>query len=136
MGSNHNHTTQALNDISRIAANTKINGTIVTIADIRIDGEHTGDIITKGKLVLGEAGKVKGNITCGAADVYGECEGNIMCSNLVSFKSRAVYKGTLKTAQLGIEVGSTFSGSCSIISKEEAAKLFDEYFNNKAPEKA
>ncbi|MGM9774676.1 MAG: polymer-forming cytoskeletal protein [Candidatus Egerieousia sp.] len=120
-----NHTLPHVNDISRLAANTKVTGDITCVSDIRIDGILIGNISTKGKLVLGEEGLVEGNITCREADIYGKCTGDITGVEQVLFKSKAVYKGILKTAHVGIEMGASFSGSCSIISDEEARRIID-----------
>ncbi|HPS25403.1 MAG TPA: polymer-forming cytoskeletal protein, partial [Bacteroidales bacterium] len=52
------------NNVTRICANTKIIGNIVTQHDIRIDGYLEGQIKTDGKLVIGESGKCTGQAEC------------------------------------------------------------------------
>ncbi len=120
-----NHTLPHVNDISRLAANTVVKGDMTCISDIRIDGTLIGNICTRGKLVLGEEGLIEGNITCREADIYGKCTGDIVGVEQVSFKSNAVYNGMLRTAHVGIEMGASFSGSCSIIAEEEGKTILE-----------
>jgi len=50
----------AVNDVNRIAEGTTLQGNIVTHSDIRIDGNLIGDVVTLGKLVVGENGNMTG----------------------------------------------------------------------------
>lgn len=124
----NNETVPQVNDVSRISAETQARGTITTHSDIRIDGMFNGDIVTMGKLVLGEKGYIKGKIVCHDADIYGKCEGDITSANSANFRSKALYRGNLKTIHVGIEIGASFKGNCSIMTEEEAGKIFAGYF--------
>jgi cytoskeletal protein CcmA (bactofilin family) len=118
----------AVNDVNRIAEGTTLQGNIVTHSDIRIDGNLIGDVVTLGKLVVGEKGNITGKIICRNSDIYGKTTGDILASHSANFRSKAVYKGNLKTIHIGIEIGASFTGNCSILSKEEAGKIFEGYF--------
>lgn len=107
------------NGLTRLANTAKFTGDITTNSDIRIDGELIGNIITDNKVVLGEDGKIKGNITCKDVDIYGECAGNIVCSNLASLKKTSKYQGEIKTLLLEVEVGASINGSCSVEKSSE-----------------
>src|SRR5574344_1427880 len=87
----------AVNDDNRIAEGTTLQGNIVTHSDIRIDGNLIGDVVTLGKLVVGEKGNITGKITCRNSDIYGKTTGDILASHSANFRSKAVYKGNLKT---------------------------------------
>jgi cytoskeletal protein CcmA (bactofilin family) len=50
--------------INLISIGTDITGDIKSNGDIRIDGSLTGNLNTKGKVVIGATGKVKGEIIC------------------------------------------------------------------------
>ena len=65
------------NTINLIGAGTKIKGDINSDGDIRIDGTLNGNLSTKGKVVIGETGKIKGEINCKNSDVSGVIEGKI-----------------------------------------------------------
>jgi len=66
------------NAINLLGIGTEITGDITSNGDIRIDGILIGNIITKGKVVIGETGKVKGEITCKNSDVSGSIDGKMI----------------------------------------------------------
>ena len=53
--------TLLINEVSRISQATQVRGSLVSQTDIRIDGTFEGDLITAGKLVLGENASIVGN---------------------------------------------------------------------------
>src|ERR1035437_5753176 len=57
--------------INLISNGTDIIGDIKSNGDIRIDGSLTGNLNTKGKVVIGTTGKVKGEVICKNSEVAG-----------------------------------------------------------------
>ena len=57
-----------------IAKNTTIIGEIKSDGDFRIDGNLEGNLKTKGKVIIGSGGFVKGNIDATYADVEGKID--------------------------------------------------------------
>lgn len=112
-----------INEVSRIAEGTIVKGSLGSEYDIRIDGKFEGDLITKGKLVVGNNAYIKGNIVCDTADIWGHVEGDLVTAGVTSFKSVANFMGNLKTSRIAIEIGAVFNGTCKIISDEEFATL-------------
>ncbi len=108
------------NNITRICANTKIIGNIVTQHDIRIDGYLEGQIKTDGKLVIGESGKCTGQAECKNVDISGVFDGVLKVSELASLKDKCVFTGELHSDQLSIEPSVRISGQ--IISPELSRK--------------
>ena len=88
------------NGINIIGIGTKITGDVNSNGDIRVDGSLTGKLITKGKVVIGETGKVKGEINCKNSDVEGSIEGKITVSQLLSLKAKARIHGDIVAAKL------------------------------------
>jgi len=111
MAKNNDHENNAIN---LIGIGTEITGDVNSNGDIRIDGTLTGNLITKGKVVIGETGKVKGEITCKNSDVSGVIEGKIVVSQLLSLKISAKVNGDIQTNKLAIEPGSKFTGNCNM----------------------
>ncbi|MDR2927121.1 MAG: polymer-forming cytoskeletal protein [Cytophagaceae bacterium] len=97
-----------------IGAGTKITGDIETNGDIRIDGNIDGNINSKGKVVIGNNGNVKGEIVCNNAEIAGALEGKITVSELLSLKASSKMNGDLKTSKLSIEPGAIFTGTCTM----------------------
>ncbi|MCC7051394.1 MAG: polymer-forming cytoskeletal protein [Bacteroidia bacterium] len=99
---------------NQIFSGTVITGEVNSSSDIRIDGALNGTLVCKGKVVLGAAGKIEGNIICQTADISGSIKGNINVAELLSLKATAVIEGDITTAKLSIEPGANFTGSCSM----------------------
>jgi cytoskeletal protein CcmA (bactofilin family) len=102
------------NSINIIGIGTKITGDVNSNGDIRVDGSLTGKLITRGKVVIGETGKVKGEINCKNSDVEGSIEGKVTVSELLSLKAKAIVHGDIIAAKLAIEPGCKFTGNCDM----------------------
>ncbi len=100
--------------INRIVDGTVMEGEIKSESSIRIDGVFTGNIATKGRLVIGETGKVFGNVRCQDAEIVGTLKGEIVVQKLLSLKSTAFLDGDIYTDKLAIEPGSEFTGTCKM----------------------
>ena len=102
------------NSHNTITVGTEITGDINSNGDIRLDGSLNGNLNSKGKLVVGESGRVKGIINCKNSDIFGIVEGKINVSELLSLKSSAQVIGDIVTNRLAIEPGCNFSGNCKM----------------------
>ncbi len=100
------------NVINLIGSGTEIKGNVKSNGDIRIDGVLNGNLNTKGKLVIGESGKVKGEVFCRNSDIEGTIEGKVNVAELLTLKTSARVDGDIKTGRLAIEPGSAFTGNC------------------------
>jgi len=109
--------------VNFITTGTEITGDINSNEGIRIEGTLTGNLITKGKLVIGETGKVKGEITCKNSEVFGSIEGKITVAELLSLRKTARINGDIMTNKLAIEPGSKFTGNCNM-SDDSTTKSF------------
>jgi len=116
------------NGINIIGIGTKITGDVNSNGDIRVDGSLSGKLITKGKVVIGETGKVKGEINCKNSDVEGSIEGKITVSQLLSLKAKARINGDIIATKLAIEPGCAFTGNCDMnaITSENGEKVQTE----------
>jgi cytoskeletal protein CcmA (bactofilin family) len=103
------------NSHNTITSGTEITGDINSNGDIRLDGYLNGNLITKGKLVIGESGKVTGTIHCKNADIYGIVDGKVNVSELLSLKSSGKVTGDILINRLAIEPGCIFTGNCKMI---------------------
>ena len=55
-----------------IAKNTKIVGDILSEGDFRIDGSLEGNLTTKGRVIIGATGVIKGNVSASNSDIEGD----------------------------------------------------------------
>jgi cytoskeletal protein CcmA (bactofilin family) len=102
------------NSHNTITSGTEITGDINSNGDIRLDGILVGNINAKGKLVIGESGKVTGIINCKNSDIFGIVEGKINVTELLTLKATAQVIGDIVTSRLAIEPGCNFSGTCKM----------------------
>jgi len=104
--------------INLISAGTDIFGDVKSNGDIRIDGTLTGNLNTKGKVVIGPTGKVKGEVICKNSEVAGIIEGKIIVGQLLNLKASSKIVGDIITVKLSIEPGAVFSGNCKMSDTE------------------
>jgi len=101
-----------------LATGTTLTGKIETESDFRLDGRVEGEIICKGKIVIGPKGYVKGNITTLNAEIFGNIEGSVRVRERLVLKSTAEIKGDIYIQTLEIEPGAKLNGSCTMSGKE------------------
>ncbi|MFM9988865.1 polymer-forming cytoskeletal protein [Flavobacterium sp.] len=104
--------TELLGKTNRIVEATTIKGDIESTADFRLDGHLIGNFTSKGKLVIGPAGIVTGNIFCQNVDVEGMVKGKIIVQEILSVKNKASIQGEVTCEKLSVEPGADFSASC------------------------
>ena len=104
--------TEFLGKTNRIVEGTIIKGDIISQADFRLDGELTGNFQTKGKIVIGPAGSVTGDIVCKNADIEGKYKGKIQVLEILNVKNKASIYGEVICGKLSVEPGADFSASC------------------------
>ena len=100
--------------LNLISSGTDILGDIKSNGDIRIDGSLTGNLNTKGKVVIGTTGKVKGEVICKNSEISGIIEGKITVGQLLNLKASSKIHGDIATSKLSIEPGAVFSGNCKM----------------------
>jgi len=99
---------------NRIENNTSIVGDITSEADFRIDGTLEGSITTSGKIVIGENGKIMGQMTCVNADIEGFFNGTLNVSDLLFLKKSAKVEGEIEIGKLSVEEGASLNASCQM----------------------
>lgn len=105
-----------------ILAGTTIKGDIESNENIRFEGTLIGNVSTKGKIIIGPTGTIRGEIVCKNADVEGKIEGKITVTDLLSLKSTSIIDGDIVAKRLAIEPGAKFTGSCSMSDENAQAK--------------
>lgn len=111
--------TDLLGKTNRIVEGTVIKGDIVSQADFRLDGELIGNFQSTGKLVIGPAGSVTGDIICKNADIEGKFNGKIQVAEILNVKSKASIHGEVTVSKLSVEPGADFSASCKMKSNSK-----------------
>ena len=105
---------EASQQINILGEGTKIKGDIISSGDIRIDGEMVGNLATKGKLVVGNNGKIDGQVQAANIEVAGFINGKVTAKELLNMKSSAKIEGDIVAGKLAVEPGAVFTGTCSM----------------------
>ncbi|MBF0694092.1 MAG: polymer-forming cytoskeletal protein [Flavobacterium sp.] len=106
--------TDLLGKTNRIVEGTAIRGNIFSQADFRLDGELVGNFQSNGKIVIGPAGSVTGDILCKNADIEGRFEGKIQVLEMLNVRGKASIHGEVVCGKLSVEPGAEFSASCTM----------------------
>ena len=100
----------------------KITGQLTADGDIRIDGLIEGEVLCKGKIVIGTEGQIIGPITCVNAEIFGSTQGDMKVSDTLTLRSSSKISGDIKTKILVVEPNAIFNGTCSMGSSNEPVK--------------
>ncbi len=93
---------------------TSVEGSISTETDIRLDGKMTGQLNSKGKVIIGPSGEMKGDIECQNAVIEGHFHGNLVVHELLMVKETAHIEGDVRTNKLIVQSGSVFNVTCGM----------------------
>lgn len=119
-------------EINVVAKNTTINGDIISEGDFRIDGTLEGNIKTKGRVIIGVEGSVKGKIDAVNSDIEGKFSGELLVQETLTIKATATISGDVIIGKLSVEPGATFNASCSMkgaikeLNQNEQSKTISE----------
>lgn len=97
-----------------LTAGSKIVGNVTADSDFRIDGLIEGELQCTGKVVIGEAGRLKGTIICQNAEIFGLLDGKVQCHQQLSLRTSGKIIGDVQTQTLIVEPGASFNGTCSM----------------------
>ncbi len=101
-------------ELNCIAAGTHVIGDIGSSTSLLINGRIEGNVVTTEKVTIGPTGSVKGNISCGNAEIEGRLEGQLSVKDVLSLRATANILGDIVTTKLHIEQGASFNGSCNM----------------------
>ena len=76
-----------------------------------------GELVTKGRVVVGNSGKVVGTVTCAHCETEGQMEGTIVVHELFVLKASSKVHGDIQYGQLSVENGAEATGNLHLTSK-------------------
>ena len=95
----------------------KVEGSFFVPTTTRIDGTIKGDLTGENGIVIGNLGKVEGNVCASEVIVYGTVKGNIEADRL-ELKRGANINGDINVNNLITEQGANFNGKCTMKAQE------------------
>jgi len=102
-----------------IGPNTSFAGNIETSGFTRIDGNIRGDVRVKGRVVIGEHARMKGNVTGMNITVGGVVFGNIIADGHLVILSTALIIGDIITRRIQADDGCFINGQVSVCPTDE-----------------
>ena len=92
----------------------EIKGNVKFAGELTLEGKLEGEVNSDGTLIIGETGRVNGNVSAGIVSVRGKINGNITARDKIEIKSKAEVFGDIRSAKLAIEEGVTFVGKTEV----------------------
>jgi cytoskeletal protein CcmA (bactofilin family) len=97
-----------------ISSGVKIEGTVTTNGNIRVDGEIIGDIVSENNITVGESGSVNGKINASVISIGGTVTGSLEAKEKLTLTSRGKINGDIIVKAFVIEDGGLFNGNCKM----------------------
>jgi cytoskeletal protein CcmA (bactofilin family) len=106
---------------SIIGEGTRFKGEFDLNGLLRIDGDFTGVIRTKGKVLVGQNGRAECTLHAGTVVIGGVVRGEVFSTEKVIILSTGLMLGNITTPRLIVEEGVILNGSCTITAPADAA---------------
>ncbi|OHD60356.1 MAG: hypothetical protein A2014_02170 [Spirochaetes bacterium GWF1_49_6] len=100
---------------------------------LRIDGDFKGVVKGKGTVLIGEKGRILGDIYARSIRVGGKVKGNIYAMEKVELLSTGKLVGNLWAPKFLAEEGMVFTGNGKTLNKDDVEKLFKQNVENQVP---
>ncbi len=102
-----------------IAEGITVEGKFSGNRSVGIDGNIEGEINISAKVIIGENGEFKGNITADDVEVSGKVNGNIIADNFLKASPTGQIIGDIEATRLVIEDGAIFEGNITMSKKKK-----------------
>ncbi len=93
---------------------TKFEGSLSFEGTVRVEGTLKGDIFAKDILIVGNNGKVDGEIEVDTIIINGYVKGNIRAARRVEISPPGKFYGNIETPTFVLHEGAVFEGNCSM----------------------
>lgn len=90
-----------------------IDGNLTSTSSVRIDGLVNGNVQVQQGVIVGNSGKVMGNVRAHEAVIFGEVNGNITVEKL-EIKTTGKITGDITTQAIEMEFGAVYNGKVSM----------------------
>lgn len=107
-----------------LAEGVMVKGELRFDKQLRINGSFEGSLQTKGKLIIGSTGTIKGDIQLDEAEIHGKVLGNIHVQKLIVGASAQIH-GNIYAQSVDFQKGAKLTGQIYIEHGEKVA-VFEE----------
>lgn len=102
-----------------IGESVQVKGHFENNGNVVINGSLSGEIKTKGAILVGEKAKIEANVEAEEMTVKGSIQGNLKVYGYLAIGESAKIFGDIECLQISIERGAEINGSVSINNKKE-----------------
>jgi len=99
-----------------IGVGVEMKGEITLASEVQIDGTADINMDTE-NLMVGQTGKLKGDVKTKNADIWGTFDGDLEVSSTLTIQEKGIVKGTTKYSSLQIKLGGQLVGDVQFIDK-------------------
>jgi len=116
-----------------MGAETFFEGKLTYTGAVRLDGRFKGVIRSDDTLIVGDTGRIEGELHVGITIIQGEVVGNVYGKERVELHHPGRMIGNITAPVVIMDEGAVFEGNCKMKKKEEKKETKDE--KKKAEEK-
>lgn len=100
---------------------------------LRIDGDFKGKVKGRGVVLVGENGRIAGDLYAKSVRIGGRIKGNVYAINKVEILSTGKLLGDLYTSRVSAEEGMIFEGNGKTLTKDEMESIFKQDVDSSPP---
>ncbi len=109
-----------------MGAETFFEGKLTYTGAVRLDGRFKGVIRSDDTLIVGETGRIEGELHVGITIIQGEMVGNVYGKERVELHHPGRMIGNITAPVVIMDEGAVFEGNCKMKKKEEKKETKDE----------
>ena len=98
---------------SIVSAECYFQGTLSVQGSLRVDGHLVGSVDNARQVIVGDGGKITGDVTGTTVICGGDIEGNV-CADMLEVLAKASIKGDVRAHKMIVEEGGRIEGQCKI----------------------
>jgi cytoskeletal protein CcmA (bactofilin family) len=111
-------------DFGWIGKGVEVIGDVIFLDKLQVDGKVNGKLYSeKGTLIIGETGKIEGQIDVGSCVVHGSINGDLNARARVEIHRTGKLHGDVITPALVVEEGSIFNGAIRMTKDAEIPRI-------------
>ena len=103
---------------SVVSAECYFQGTLNVQGSLRVDGTLEGAVDNARHVIVGDGGKIVGDVTAEIVVCGGEIEGNV-CAEMLEILGKASIQGDIRAKKMIVEEGGRIDGRCTIGEERE-----------------
>ena len=107
--------------LSIVSAECYFQGTLSVQGSLRVDGRLEGAVDNARHVIVGDGGRIAGDVTAQVVVCGGEIEGNI-CADMLEVLAKSRIKGDIRAKKMIVEEGARIEGHCAIGGEEEISE--------------